>query len=237
MPDDLRRPLRRRLSVTGRERSRGSAFMAKRKKRTPRNNSKGQSRKKSRGMSLILQQFFDRLVEELYRRPRLIAWVNLGAIYLIGWGIGLFIGLTVVLGTGKLPAPWVYISNLTLAVIVKIAAAWLVALALNPLVAAMAFRTVMRRTGTRIPERLKPELKENQLTGMVATVVVSCTVLATILATQEVEPKWLKGPGTAIPIVATAGALVATAEALCNPYAILALVKNRIPLFARSRGG
>ena len=184
----------------------------------------------SKGISAIVRRAVDTAVDRVRQEPRLFGLGHLVWKLLFGGGIGALICLAVVFGTGKLPVPWVYMSNIVLAILVKLVASWFDTLFVTPRVQAMTTRAIKRWTGKSVPATAFSTLGNQNQTHMIVTVVVSCTALATVLVTQEVEPQRLTEPAMAIAAVATAGATIAAAEAVSNPSTIRALVRNRLPI-------
>ena len=106
----------------------------------------------SKGVASLVRGLLDSSLDYLRQAPRLFAVGHVVLMFLFGAGIGAIICLTVVLGTGKLPVPWTYMSNVVLAIVAKIVASWLDTLVLKPWVKAMAFGAVSRWSGKSVPK-------------------------------------------------------------------------------------
>ena len=202
--------------------------MAK-KTRKKRGNRRNRTRRKSRPLPTMLAKPQENVAVLLYDTPRRGAIGNILAFALVdGFIVCSLIGAIVAWGTSNFISDklWIYATNTAIAILAKVAWAWLYVFWGRTLVIRVALLMVQRNVG-EIPENISwPEGLPDQANRTVLIVTVA-TALATILATEQLNPKWVSYSVNIVWITGFAGALTAATEALSVPSNIQALWKNQ----------
>ena len=197
-----------------------------RKKRGSRRN---RTRRQPRSSPTMLTKPQETVAVLLHDTPRWGAIGNILAFALVdGFIVCSLIGAIVAWGTSNFISDklWIYVANTAIAMLAKVAWAWLYVMWGRALIIRVALLVTERNLG-KTPENISwPEGLPDQANRTVLIVTVA-TALATILATEQINPKWVSYSVNIVWITGLAGALTAATEALSVPSNIQALRKNQ----------
>ena len=201
--------------------------MAK-KHRKKRRNRRSRTRLKTRPLLDMVGRPQETVANLLHNSPRKAAMGNILAFALVdGLILCTLIGAVVAWGTSNFISErlWIYAANTAIAIIAKVVWAWLYVFWGRALVVRVALLMVRKSLG-KTPENIRwPEGLPDQANRTVLIVTVA-TAIATILATEQFNPRWISNPIHITWITGLAGALVAAAESLSVPNNIQALRKD-----------
>ena len=201
--------------------------MAK-KTRQKKGSRRNRTRRKPRPLPNMTSRPQETVAVLLNDMPRWGAIGNILAFALVdGFILCSLIGAIVAWGTSNFISDklWIYVANTAIAMLAKVAWAWLYVMWGRALLIRVALLVTERNLG-RTPENISwPEGLPDQANRTVLIVTVA-TALATILATEQFNPKWVSFPINIFWITGFAGSLTAATEALSVPSNIQALWKN-----------
>ena len=163
----------------------------------------------------------------LHNTPRKAAVGNIIAFALVeGLIIGVLMGASVAWGTRHIPDKlWVYVANTGIALFAKVVWAWLWVIWGRTLVIRIA-TIITQKSNRRVPRTVHgPEGLPDQANRTVLIVTVTMA-FATILGTEEFNPRWITEPLHIVWITGLTGVLIAAVESLSVPNNIQALWKN-----------
>lgn len=145
--------------------------------------------------------------------------------------IGAIAGAMVSELTGQLPSHWLYISNILLALILRIAATWLSHLAVIPLANWVTKRFITRRYGQSVETPLDSDAGTDASTECILSSAIVSTSIATLLVLTRTDgAQWFNSDLSTIGIAAGCGAIGALAGALSNKYVIIGIARNLDPV-------
>ena len=202
--------------------------MAK-KTRKKRGSRRNRTRRQPRSMPTMLAKPQETVALLLHDTPRRGAIGNILAFALVdGFIICSLIGAIVAWGTSNFISDklWIYVANTAIAIIVKVGWAWLYVMWGRALVIRVALIVIQRNVGKTPENIIWPEGLPDQANRTVLIVTVA-TALATILATEQINPKWVSYSVNIVWITGLTGAVTAATEALSVPSNIQALWKNQ----------
>ena len=199
------------------------------KSRKTRGSRRNQTSRKIRQLPSALARPQETVADLLHDTPRKGALGNILAFSLVdGFILCSLIGVIVAWGTSNLISDklWIYVANTAIAMLAKVVWAWLYVVWGRALVIRVALLITQRSLGQTPDNITWPEELPDQANRTVLIVTVA-TALATILATEQLNPNWVSYPIHIVWITGLAGALTAAMESLSVPSNIQALWKNK----------
>ena len=171
----------------------------------------------------IFQRGSQNTLNLIDRMPRALTALNIGAYVLQGIALGLAIGLIASLGTRGFPKVWIYVANTITVMLLRVTLQWIWVLGVTPWVRTTATWFIGDRTGQELPENEGRQIPVTNNVGTIVGPAIVAVGIATILATEKVEPPWLTRTWAIVLMSALGGGLASAMEALGLPSNIHAL--------------
>ena len=174
-----------------------------------------------------LQETMQNRIDWVDREPRCAAILSVLVALLRGLLMGLFMGLFAGYVTSGYSKVLVYSANTFVVMLLRVMLQWFWLLILVPLVYYLVRYLVKKRTGQDVPKGIGlKHMGEEEVARSIVPAIVS-VALATILATEDVDPAWLNQTWAIVVMAAAGGGVSALLEALTVPSNIYAIIHNR----------
>ena len=175
----------------------------------------------------MIQRGFRNTVDWVDREPRKAALLNVGVAVVQGMLLGLVMGLFASLVTSGLPKVWTYATNAFGVMLIRLVLQWLWVLKVTRWAYNLAMWLFRQKTGLDVPMGIgKQPGGTTQVNTLIAPAIVAVAI-ATILATEQLNPSWLNVTWAIVSISALGGAVASLMEGLSLPSNIYALRWNR----------
>ena len=178
-------------------------------------------------LGAVVQRGMQNSANWVDREPRKAVFLNVFTATAQGIILGLLMGLFASLVTSGFPKVWIYATNTFAVMLLRVILQWLWVLLGTPMVYSLGRDLFKERTGQEIPERIgrKPLGTEQSARSTVPAIV--SLAIATILATEQLNPAWVNETWAIVVISALGGGVASWLEALAIPSNIYALLWNR----------
>ena len=171
----------------------------------------------------MFEQGSQNTLDLIDRMPRVFTVLNVGTYVLQGVALGLAMGLIASLGTRGFPKIWTYVANTFTVMLLRVILQWIWVLGVTTWVRKMATWFIRDRTGQELPENVGRRIPVTNNVGTIVGPAIVAVGIATILATENVEPSWLTRTWAIVLMSALGGGLASAMEALGLPSNIHAL--------------
>ena len=171
----------------------------------------------------MFEQGSQNTLDLIDRMPRVFTVLNVGTYVLQGVVLGLAMGLIASLGTRGFPKIWTYVANTFTVMLLRVILQWIWVLGVTTWVRKTATWFIRDRTGQELPENVGRQIPVTNNVGTIVGPTIVAVGIATILATENVEPSWLTRTWAIVLMSALGGGLASAMEAIGLPSNIHAL--------------